>query len=145
MQEFIEEFKLDFAKSKLTEQGFRKFSDLLKSLSDERLMQYSDLIYNCLDVKDEKLAEESIAKAVFLYSYFISLFEDPGNLTIKIDNGVEWCQRMQTLIVFEGMRRNGVFSDFEGSLVDDNWKVLPGVKFEEAKEYILSTMPAQFI
>jgi hypothetical protein len=145
MQEFIEELKLDFAKSKLTENGFSKFSDLLKSLSDERLKLYSDLIYNCLEGKDEKLVEDSIAKAVFLYSYFISLFEEPGKLKIKIDNGVEQCQRMQTLVVFEGMRRKGVFSDFEGSLVDDNWKVLPGAKFEEAKEYILSTMPAQFI
>ncbi|MBY0426608.1 MAG: hypothetical protein K2Q22_13285, partial [Cytophagales bacterium] len=111
----------------------------LKVLSDERLRQYRELIQNCWDENEEdEITLGYIKMAFFLYTRFISIFEKPDIISMDSNTGGEWIQNMQQLIVFEEMRRNGVFSDVQGSLIGDEFIIKPGENCEDSREFFLN-------
>lgn len=139
MQEFINGIMVDFAQAQQTENGFKKFSDLLKTLTDKRLGEYRELIQNCWDENEkDEITLDYINKAFFLYSRFISIFEKPEAIPTDLKKNGEWIQNIQQLLVFEELRRSGVFSDVQGSLEGEEFLVKPGANCEDSRDFFLA-------
>lgn len=111
----------------------KSFPDFLSTLSDERLLFYSNTVDKVLTSKQDVPEADDIQKVILLYSLILKEIEckTENDGSIQMSEDGSWVAALFMFLTLEKFRRDGHIKEYSGCLYDESIEFIPS---EEMKK-----------